>query len=95
LTLDQAERLLDLPDVKTNKGKRDHALLALLVGCGLRRQELADLRIEDIQGVGGPMEENRVKVMRFVQVLARRSPSGDIFQSIGRIPKGTELAPRY
>jgi integrase len=35
--------------VKTNKGKRDRALLALLVGCGLRRQELAGLRIEDIQ----------------------------------------------
>jgi site-specific recombinase XerD len=49
LTLDQAERLLDLPDVKTTKGKRDRVLIALLVGCGLRRQELAALRIEDIQ----------------------------------------------
>lgn len=49
LTLDEAERLLDLPDVSTNKGKRDRVLLALLVGCGLRRQELAGLRIEDIQ----------------------------------------------
>ncbi len=49
LTLDQAERLLALPDPNTNKGKRDRALLALLVGCGLRRQELAGLRIEDVQ----------------------------------------------
>jgi site-specific recombinase XerD len=49
LTLDQAEQLLDLPHPKTRKGKRDRALLALLVGCGLRRQELAGLRIEDIQ----------------------------------------------
>jgi integrase len=49
LTLDQAERLLDLPHPKTKKGKRDRALLALLVGCGLRRQELARLRMEDIQ----------------------------------------------
>src|SRR5262249_5152244 len=49
LTLDQSERLLDLPDPKTNKGKRDRALLALLLGCGLRRQELAGLRIEEIQ----------------------------------------------
>ena len=49
LTLDQTERLLDLPHSKTKKGKRDRALLALLVGCGLRRQELATLRIEDIQ----------------------------------------------
>ena len=45
----QAERLLDLPASRTKKGKRDRALLALLVGCGLRRQELAGLRIEDIQ----------------------------------------------
>ena len=49
LTLDEAERLLALPYFRTNKGKRDRALLALLVGCGLRRQELAGLRIEDIQ----------------------------------------------
>jgi site-specific recombinase XerD len=49
LTLEQAERLLELPDSKTNKGLRDRALLALLVGCGLRRQELAGLRVEDIQ----------------------------------------------
>jgi integrase len=49
LTLDQTERLLDLPHPRSTKGKRDRALLALLVGCGLRRQELAGLRIEDIQ----------------------------------------------
>jgi integrase/recombinase XerD len=49
LTLDQAERLLELPDRSTNKGLRDRALLALLVGCGLRRQELAQLQIEEIQ----------------------------------------------
>lgn len=49
LTLEQAERLLALPDRDTNQGKRDRALLSLLIGCGLRRQELAGLRIEDIQ----------------------------------------------
>jgi site-specific recombinase XerD len=49
LTLAQTERLLTLPNQKTNKGRRDRALLALLAGCGLRRQELAGLRIEDIQ----------------------------------------------
>jgi integrase len=49
LTLDQAEQLLALPDPATHKGRRDRALLALLVGCGLRRQELAGLRIEQIQ----------------------------------------------
>jgi site-specific recombinase XerD len=49
LTREQAERLLALPEPETKKGKRDRALLTLLIGCGLRRQELAGLRIEDIQ----------------------------------------------
>lgn len=31
------------------KGKRDYVILALLVGCALRRQELASLDIETIQ----------------------------------------------
>jgi site-specific recombinase XerD len=48
LTRDQAERLLALPDRATLKGKRDYALLSLFVGAGLRREELARLRIEDI-----------------------------------------------
>jgi site-specific recombinase XerD len=36
LTREQAQELLSLPD----KGKRDYAVLALLLGCGLRRTEL-------------------------------------------------------
>ncbi|MBV9503898.1 MAG: site-specific integrase [Acidobacteriia bacterium] len=41
--------MLELPDRKTHKGLRDRALLALLAGCGLRRQEVAGLHVEDIQ----------------------------------------------
>jgi integrase len=29
-------------------GKRDHAILALLLGCGLPRQKLAQLKVEEI-----------------------------------------------
>src|SRR5258708_3925117 len=36
---DQAIGLLDPPDPETMKGKRDLALLAILVACGLRRHE--------------------------------------------------------
>jgi integrase len=45
----QAEQLINVPMPETLKGKRDRALLALLVGCGLRRGELARLEIRDIQ----------------------------------------------
>jgi site-specific recombinase XerD len=49
LTQSQAEQMLALPDRKTNKGKRDRALLCLLIGCGLRREELARLSVEHVQ----------------------------------------------
>jgi integrase/recombinase XerD len=49
LTREQASRLLALPDPATLKGKRDRAILALLLGCGLRRDELVRLTVEDIQ----------------------------------------------
>jgi len=49
LTRDQAKELLAVPDRLTIKGKRDYAILALLVGCALRRHELAELEVEKIQ----------------------------------------------
>lgn len=49
LTEKQAEQLINAPAPETLKGKRDRALLGLLVGCGLRRRELSTLNVEDIQ----------------------------------------------
>lgn len=49
LSLAQAESLLTLPDPNTLRGKRDRALLAVLIGCGLRREEAANLKLEHIQ----------------------------------------------
>jgi integrase len=49
LTREQAKELLAVPDRSKLKGKRDYLIIALLVGCALRRQELASLKIEDIQ----------------------------------------------
>jgi integrase len=49
LTKEQAKELLAVPDRSTAKGKRDYVILALLVGCALRRQELASLDVETIQ----------------------------------------------
>jgi integrase len=49
LTREQARELLRVPDRAKLKGKRDYVILALLVGCALRRRELAGLSLEDIQ----------------------------------------------
>lgn len=49
LTKDQAQALLNAPDVTTLKGLRDRAVLAVLLGCGLRRTEAAGLTWESIQ----------------------------------------------
>lgn len=49
LSLEQAQELLSVPDRRQLKGKRDHTILALLLGCALRRAELAALSISDIQ----------------------------------------------
>ncbi len=49
LTKEQANDLLNAPNPKTLAGKRDRAILALLIGCGLRRAELLRLNMEDLQ----------------------------------------------
>jgi integrase len=46
---DQANLLLNAPDPGRLAGKRDRAILALLLGCGLRRGELLRLNVEDLE----------------------------------------------
>jgi site-specific recombinase XerD len=45
----EAEGLINAPDTSNLKGKRDRAILALMIGCGLRREEVARLTFEHIQ----------------------------------------------
>jgi integrase len=49
LTGDQAQELLNATDRGTLRGKRDAALLGLLLGCGLRRSEAVSLRVDQLQ----------------------------------------------
>ena len=49
LTAEQARTLWQLPNAETVKGKRDRAILSILLGCGLRRRELAELTFDHLQ----------------------------------------------
>src|SRR4051795_11701415 len=49
LTVQQAQKLLNAPDATTTKGLRDRAILAVLLGCGLCRSEVAALTFGHIQ----------------------------------------------
>lgn len=49
LTGEQAQTLWQAPDDTRVKGKRDRALLALLLACGLRRREVVELTFDHLQ----------------------------------------------
>jgi integrase len=49
LTAEQGKRLLAGADRESLRGKRNYAMLAMLIGCGLRRGELLALRVNSIQ----------------------------------------------
>lgn len=46
---DQAMALLDAPDPGSIKGKRDRALLGILIACGLRRHEAVERKLSHVQ----------------------------------------------
>lgn len=100
LTLAEAQALLGAPDAATVKGKRDRAILAVLLGCALRRSELAGLMVDDLQqrdgrwvfadlaGKGGRVRT--VPVPAWVKVtldswlVAAGIESGRVWRSINR-----------
>lgn len=48
LTVDEMSQILEAPDSKTNKGKRDRAILELLYASGLKVSELIHLELLDV-----------------------------------------------
>ena len=53
LTGEQIENVLNQPDIKTIKGKRDYALLLLMATGGLRDIEVSRANVEDLTTRGG------------------------------------------
>jgi hypothetical protein len=49
LSLKQSQTLLNAPDISTLKGLRDRAMIAVLLGCALRRSEVAALTMAHVQ----------------------------------------------
>jgi integrase len=97
LTRDQAKELLTVPDRSTLKGKRDYVILSFLVGCALRRQELATLDIVSIQ-----MREGRWVVadlrgkggrVRTVAIPLWVKQAIDVWMVAAKIEKGHLLRP--
>ena len=97
LTRDQARELLAVPDRSTIKGKRDYCILALLVGCALRRKELSTLTLDDIQ-----LRESRWVIVdlvgkggrvRTVAIPVWVKNAIDAWQTAGKIEKGRLLRP--
>jgi integrase len=100
LTAKQAQSLLNAPDTTTNKGLRDRAILAVLLGCGLRRSEVAALTFKHIQQrdgrwcivdlVGKHGRVRTVPVPTWVKVAidmwatAAEISQGSIFRSVNR-----------
>lgn len=100
LTREEARLLLLAPDPQTLKGKRDRALLGVLIGCGLRRAELAALRMEylqqrearwilaDLVGKGGRLRSvpvaNWTKVLIEDWIAAAGIREGKLFRAVDK-----------
>ena len=100
LTAKQAQALLNAPDATTNKGLRDRAILAVLLGCGLRRSEVAALTFRHIQQrhgrwcivdlVGKHGRVRTVPIPTWVKVaidmwaVAAEISEGSVFRSVNR-----------
>ncbi len=57
LTLEEAERLVEAPDLTRPPGQRDRALLELLYASGMRVSELVSMNLEDIN-----LDTNEIRV---------------------------------
>ena len=97
LMKEQANDLLNAPDPNTLTGLRDRAILALLLGCGLRRAELLRIDIEDLQQREGrwvlPDMEGKGNRIRTVTVPAGVKTRIDAWLAAAGIEEGRLFRP--
>src|SRR5437762_327100 len=103
LTAEQGQALWQAPDRERMKGKRDRALLALLLACGLRRHEAVALTLDhlqqreehwaivDLMGKGGHVRTvpvpDWVKSDRSVWLAAAGIDRGRLFRRVNKVGK--------
>ena len=101
----QAQALLSAPDITTLRGLRDRAILAVLLGCGLRRSEVSALTfthlqqrdgrwcIVDLIGKHGRVRTAPMPTWVKVAIDAWTSPAsvadGHVFRSVNRADRVT------
>lgn len=100
LTAEQSKKLLAVHSGKHLRDLRNHAVLAMLLGCGLRRAEFVALQIEDFQLredrwvladlIGRGRHMRTIPVPSWVKVAvdawmdAAQLSSGNLFRAIGK-----------
>lgn len=79
LSVDEVDRLLAQPDLKSVVGLRDRAMIEVLYSCGLRVSELCGIRLADLQAeegclrcIGKGNKERLVPVGRQALTMVRR-----------------------
>ncbi|MCA9324698.1 site-specific tyrosine recombinase XerC [Candidatus Saccharibacteria bacterium] len=70
LTAQEAERVLMQPDIQTDLGLRDRAILEVLYSTGIRRQELINLKTHDVNFEAGviAVRQGKGRKDRFVPI---------------------------
>jgi len=87
LSVRQAQTLLNTPDIATTKGLRDRAILAVLLGCGLRRSEVAALSRWGISSSGVGAGASWISSGSMVVCARSRCRLGSRWRStLGRLP---------
>lgn len=70
MTVSEAEQVLEMPDVETQLGVRDRAILETLYSTGMRRMEILGLRIHDLDEERGTIfvQQGKGKKDRMVPI---------------------------